>query len=67
MFCKWGYKLSFRKRRLPSGKPSESLITIKQGDPTWELEEKYFKKISKKIITNFENDLIIKKYLKDIK
>ena len=66
--CKWGpSKLSFRKRRLPSGKPSESLITIKQGDPTWELEEKYFKKISKKIITNFENDLIIKKCIKGIK
>ena len=40
-------KIKFSKRRLPSGKPSESLITIKQGDPTWELEEKYFKNIKK--------------------
>lgn len=66
--CKWGTsKLYFRKRKFPSGKPTEVLKVIKKGDPTWILEEKYFKKISKKIISNFNNDILIKNCIANIK
>jgi len=66
--CKWGPSiLTLRKRKFPSGKPLERIKTIKKNDPTWNLEEKYFKKISKKNITNFKNDLTIKQCIESIK
>ena len=66
--CKWGPSiLTLRKRKFPSGKPLERIKTIKKNDPTWNLEEKYFKKISKKNISNFKNDLTIKQCIESIK
>ena len=59
--CKWGpSKLIIRKRIFPSGKPKEKIITKICKDPTWKLEEKYFRKISNKKLTNFYNDKLIK-------
>jgi len=66
--CKWGPStLTLRKRKFPSGKPLENIKIIKKDDPTWELEERYFKNFSKKNLTNFKNDLTIKKCIANIK
>ena len=66
--CKWGpSKLIVRKRKFPSGKPSEKIKVLKMQDPTWALEEKYFKKISKLKISNFNNDININKCIQKIK
>jgi len=63
--CKWGPStLTLRKRILPSGKPKEVVNIRASKDPTWEKEEKYFKKISRKNLNNFRNDLVIKKTLR---
>ena len=64
--CKWGPS-SFikRKRKLPSGRPSENIKIIKKKDPTWASEEKYFRKL-KLGYTNLDNDLLINKTLKNI-
>ena len=63
--CKWGPStLTLRKRILPSGKPKEIVNIRASKDPTWEKEEKYFKKISRKNLNNFRNDLVIKKTLR---
>jgi len=65
--CKWGpSKLIIRKRIFPSGKPKEKIITKICKDPTWKLEEKYFRKISNKKLTNFYNDKLIKNSLNKI-
>ena len=59
--CKWDKNyILFRKRKLPSGKPKESKISFRMQDPTWKLENKYFKdliKISKK--TNLKKDILL--------
>ncbi len=66
--CKWGpSKLIVRKRKFPSGKPSEKIKVLKMQDPTWASEEKYFKKISKLKMSNFNNDIDINKCIKKIK
>ena len=42
--CKWGpSKLILRKRKFPSGKPTEKVKILNMNDPTWKSEEKYFK------------------------
>jgi predicted dehydrogenase len=65
--CKWGpSKLTVRKRIFPSGKPKERIVTKICNDPTWNIEEKYFRKISKQKINNFSNDVLIKKSLNKI-
>ena len=65
--CKWGpSKLTVRKRIFPSGKPKERIIKKICNDPTWKIEEKYFRKISKQKINNFSNDVLIKKSLNKI-
>ncbi len=66
--CKWSEsKFSFRKRKLPSGKPNEKIDFFKKGDPTWKLENLYFKNLIKKNkTTNLKNDLIINKYFLEL-
>lgn len=65
--CKWGpSKLIIRKRIFPSGKPKEKILTKISKDPTWNLEEKYFRNISKKKLSNFSNDKLIKNSLNKI-
>ncbi len=65
--CKWGpSKLILRKRIFPSGKPKEKIFTKICNDPTWRLEENYFRNISKKKISNLSNDILIQKSLNRI-
>ncbi|MBL8834915.1 MAG: Gfo/Idh/MocA family oxidoreductase [Alphaproteobacteria bacterium] len=42
--CKWG-PATFRHRRriLPSGRPTEEVVTLDQADPTWDAEYRHFK------------------------
>lgn len=47
--CKWSDSImSFRKRVFPSGVPKEKKFIVSKGDPTWELEHKFFFNIVKK-------------------
>ena len=65
--CKWGpSRLILRKRVFPSGQPKEKIFTKICNDPTWQLEEKYFRNITKKKLSNFSNDVVIKKSLNKI-
>ncbi len=66
--CKWGPSiLTIRKRRYPSGKPSERKKIIVSQDPTWFEEFKYFKNLIKqKKICNLDKDLMIYKNIKKI-
>lgn len=61
--CKWSRnEFTYRKRKIPAGKPLESKIFFERKDPTWGRELNFFKKaISKKKNFNFERDLIINK------
>ena len=61
--CKWSKNnLIHRKRRFPSGKPNEKIMSFKQGDPTWKSEYIFFKKlIEKNKTTNLKKDLILNK------
>ena len=44
--CKWGpTDFVLRERKLPSGRPGESVKRLEQPDPTWEAEYAYFKAI----------------------
>jgi len=61
--CKWG-KSSFcyRKRRFPSGRPYEKIISFKRDDPTWKAECLFFKNLIKnKTKTSLKKDLILNK------
>lgn len=65
--CKWGPSiLTVNKRVFPSGYPKQIKKTIIKPDPTWASEEKYFKMISKKKISNLDQNLIINKAIKNI-
>ena len=66
--CKWSDSyLTLRRRVYPSGKPKELIYKFKKGDPTWALENSYFKsKVNRKNSTNLSNDNLINKYLKSI-
>ena len=56
--CKWSKSsLSYRKRKFPSGKPTEKNLSFKKGDPTWELENKHLKKIIKKRYLDIKKDI----------
>ena len=62
--CKWDNSyLTFNKRILPSGKPIETIIKAKKGDPTWKLEHDYFLKKMKYINNNYNNDIMYKKII----
>lgn len=62
--CKWGpSKLTLRKRVLPSGRPDEEVHTVTSPDPTWALENAYFKDLCQTGGTNLENDIWIQSTL----
>lgn len=66
--CKWGpSSLVTRKRLLPSGKPPEEITVLKQEDPTWEAEYKYFKKIcNEPAVNTLKKDIEINGILLDL-
>jgi scyllo-inositol 2-dehydrogenase (NADP+) len=42
--CKWGPSAFVRRKRvLPSGRPSEDMVTLIEDDPTWAREYQHFK------------------------
>jgi len=58
--CKWGpSSLTVRKRVLPSGKPTEEVVTLESPDPTWALEYAHFKALCQTGGTNLANDALI--------
>jgi predicted dehydrogenase len=58
--CKWGPSLYTERRRvLPSGRPPETVETLPQGDPTWELEYQHFLKLCQDPANNIANDIWI--------
>ena len=66
--CKWGPSiLKVNRRVLPSGFPIQKVNKLIMKDPTWALEEKYFRKISKSGINNLENDILINSAIEKIK
>ena len=65
--CKWGPStLTVRKRVLPSGRPKESLDTLEQPDPTWDMEYAHFKRLCGTGAGNIDNDLWLNRQLKDL-
>ena len=66
--CKWGPStLQVRKRVLPSGRPSETVETLEQPDPTWALEQAYFLKLCETGGTNFSKDLWILQKMEELR
>ena len=67
--CKWSDSiLYYRKRILPSGIPKEKKFVELKGDPTWELEHKYFfKLVKKRIILDLYEQVINYKIIKNLK
>ena len=58
--CKWGPSTYTERRRvLPSGRPQESVETLPQGDPTWELEYHHFLRLCREPANNIAHDLWI--------
>jgi scyllo-inositol 2-dehydrogenase (NADP+) len=58
--CKWGPStLTLRTRVLPSGRPGETVATLEQADPTWQLEFDHFLALCRSGGTNLENDIWI--------
>lgn len=58
--CKWGPStFTLRDRKLPSGRPDESSVTLTQPDPTWALEYEHFKELCARGESNLENDIWI--------
>jgi predicted dehydrogenase len=58
--CKWGPStFTLRDRKLPSGRPDESSVTLTQPDPTWALEYEHFKQLCARGESNIENDIWI--------
>ncbi len=65
--CKWGPStLTVRTRVLPSGRPSETVETLEQPDPTWQLEYQHFLELCKTGGTNLENDLWIAEKISEL-
>jgi len=66
--CKWGpSSLIFRKRILPSGRPTEEIHTLEMPDPTWELEHEYFfNQISAGVQTDLSTDIWIQRVLDEL-
>ena len=60
--CKWGPStFTVRMRKLPSGRPEETVETLEQPDPTWKIEFDHFIQLCKTGGTNLENDLWIQR------
>jgi len=57
--CKWGpSSFTWRKRVLPSGRPTEEEVTLVQDDPTWALEYAHFKDlVERRARTDLATDL----------
>lgn len=66
--CKWGpSKFTVRERQLPSGRPSEEVVTLVKADPTWRDEYLAFKEMcANGTPTNLENDIWINDSLKEV-
>ena len=62
--CKWSKStFSYHKRKFPSGRPNEKMISFNKGDPTWKAEYLFFKKlIETNTATNLRRDLILNSY-----
>ena len=68
--CKWSDStFIYKKRKFPSGKPITKKIVFPKGDPTWELEHKYMKRLikQKKKKIFIKKDILINKTLKILK
>ena len=67
--CKWSDSIfTQRKRKYPSGYPSEKTIVYKKGDPTWKAEYLFFKKLikSKKNIS-LDSEIVLNNCFSKIK
>ena len=66
--CKWGpSSFTHRKRVLPSGRPTETSLTLVQEDPTWIAEYQHFKKlIEKNCETDLSNDIWLQSTLRKL-
>jgi predicted dehydrogenase len=64
--CKWGPSTFVRRTRvLPSGRPPEGVITVPEGDPTWELEYAHFRALcDERVATDLQNDLWLQRTLR---
>jgi predicted dehydrogenase len=64
--CKWGpTTFTLRTRVLPSGKPSEDVVTLTQEDPTWALEYAHFMELcNRRQPTDLSRDLWLQKSLR---
>jgi scyllo-inositol 2-dehydrogenase (NADP+) len=70
--CKWGpSSITIRERILPSGRPKETVSTLVQPDPTWDIEYEHFKALCKKGENNIDGDIwvnnILSKLCSDVK
>ena len=67
--CKWSKNtFTYRKRKLPSGRPIEKITSFKQGDPTWRSEYLFFKDLIKKNKkNNLKRDIILNREFAKIK
>lgn len=55
--CKWGPStFTLRRRVLPSGRPSETVETIEQPDPTWAAEYRHFEALCRTGGGNIDTD-----------
>lgn len=63
--AKWGEStLTLRERVLPSGRPTERVWKVPQGDPTWQLEYAHFLNLCREgTKTNLERDRMIDRAL----
>jgi predicted dehydrogenase len=63
--CKWGPStFVHRQRVLPSGRPPEEVLTLPEGDPTWDLEYAHFKELClKHAPADLGNDLWLQRTL----
>ena len=64
--CKWGPStFTHRKRIFPSGRPTETQVTLVQPDPTWEAEYIHFKcLVESKAVSNLSIDLSLQTQLR---
>jgi len=66
--CKWGPSVfTHRKRVFPSGRPTETSLTLVQEDPTWRAEYHHFKKLIDNCWeTDLSNDLWLQSTLRNL-
>jgi len=66
--CKWGpTTFTLRTRVLPSGKPTEDVVTLTQEDPTWAAEYAHFKSLCERPPqADLSRDLWLQKMLRSL-